>query len=99
MTFSIDDDMVKKLCFSESMLIVQDDGSVIGKTYIHITPAKWGEENCLCVHSGSYANFSRSNVHKDEALECGTSITAFVSLQLKCIHEYVHEWAKVLFLS
>lgn len=54
----------KQLCFSESLLMVDEAGNVSGKMYIRVTQADWGDRHCLCVHSGSYGT-------PDEGMECG----------------------------
>ncbi|CAL8095992.1 unnamed protein product [Orchesella dallaii] len=82
----IDAAQLKLLCFSESLLMVEENGAVVGKMYCSVAESKWCDKPCICVHAGSFAKFPTG-------LESGTTITSFVNNKLKVHQELVHEWA------
>ena len=78
----------KLLCYPESCIIITEDGETVGKMYTSLTMSAWGGQPCLLLHAGSYAKI-KSNI------EVGTSITGFLTSDLKVIQELTHEYVQV----
>lgn len=77
----------KRLCFAESLLIVEECGTVVGKTYCSVKESLWGKTKCLCIYAESSGKFP-------SGLEAGTSITSFVDYdKLTPLQELDREWA------
>ena len=78
------DDIENSISFPESLMMVNDAGSTVGKYYCSVKKSILVEEPCFLVHFGSCSTMP-------DGLECGISVTGFVDYHLHPIQEFTHE--------
>ncbi|CAG7838377.1 unnamed protein product [Allacma fusca] len=79
---------VTNVDFPESLLMITESGSTVGKYYCSVKRSLLLEDQCVLVHFGSCSTMP-------DGLECGITVTGFVDENLQTIQEYTHEWMKL----
>ncbi|XP_072436083.1 ciliogenesis-associated TTC17-interacting protein [Chiloscyllium punctatum] len=73
--------------FTDSLMTVSDTGKEIGEFTVTIQPILYHSFPCLNIHANSHGTI--------DSIPCGTSISAYVSLELETLEQYHQEYIKL----
>ncbi|GCC21583.1 hypothetical protein chiPu_0020057 [Chiloscyllium punctatum] len=74
--------------FTDSLMTVSDTGKEIGEFTVTIQPILYHSFPCLNIHANSHGTI--------DSIPCGTSISAYVSLELETLEQYHQEYIKIV---
>ncbi|XP_048455234.1 ciliogenesis-associated TTC17-interacting protein [Rhincodon typus] len=84
--FSVPEEF-KNIYFTDSLVTVSDTGKEIGEFTVTLQPILYHSFPCLSVHANSHGSI--------DSIPCGTSISAYVSLELETLEQYHQEYIKL----
>lgn len=83
----LDEDDLKYLNFSDSLVTVSDTGKELGEFVVNVDLTTHQGKDCFLVHANSHGAIDN--------VPCGTSITAYVTRNLETLEQQHHEYVKV----
>ncbi|XP_005804656.1 ciliogenesis-associated TTC17-interacting protein [Xiphophorus maculatus] len=84
---SIEPEELQKCVFSESLLVMSDCGGVLGEFSMSVELTHRALEPCVILHARSHGAIDGS--------PCGTSVTAYLTVDLEVLEEDYHEYVKL----
>ena len=87
--FFAEENEVKSILFTDSLVTVSETGKIVGSFNVIITPARCQGTDCFKVEAMSQGII--------DGVPCGTGIIAHVTTSLETLEQQHHEYIKVTF--
>ncbi|PIK38482.1 putative ciliogenesis-associated TTC17-interacting protein [Apostichopus japonicus] len=84
---SISAEEVKESLFGDGLVTISDTGKELGEFSITVEPTRHKGQDCLLVHANSHGTI--------DSVPMGTSVTAYVTHNLKTLEQQHHEYVKL----
>lgn len=84
---SISPNELKDVLFTDTLVTISDTGKELGEFTITVEPTRHNGQECLLVHANSHGTIDN--------VPMGTSVTAYVTTNLKTLEQQHHEYVKL----